>query len=257
MLNPLNEEKNKVNSLSDQLEEEKNKANSLSDQLEEEKKKVLELNNELKNEKDKNEKLYNDLKFEKDKTSQLTEELNDLKRKLNETKNVNGGGEENRLLNELKEAHDKHKQILNECIREKQTNLNLNEQINKLTSQINSLKLDLNSKNDEITNLRNELNELNRSNNNAPNLECKPGEKIIIAHFIDNEQKVNFPIACKNTDIFVRIEEQLYDEFPEFKEKITYFTVNGVMIKRFKSMDDNHIKNRDKIMINIYNNLIK
>ena len=108
----------------------------------------------------------------------------------------------------------------------------------------------INSKNTEITKLKNELSYSN--NNNAPNLECKPGEKIIIAHFINGAQSVNFPIACKNTDLFVRIEEQLYNEYPEFKEYNTYFNVNGKMIKRFKSMDDNNIRNRDKIMMEIY-----
>ena len=79
----------------------------------------------------------------------------------------------------------------------------------------------------------------------------KPGERIIVVHFKSMDQKVDYPISCKNTDIFVRIEEKLYKEFPEYKEySKTFFTVNGTPIKRFKSMEDNKIKEGDKIIIN-------
>ena len=47
-------------------------------------------------------------------------------------------------------------------------------------------------------------------------------------------------------------EEKLYDEYPEFKEVNTYFTVNGRLIKRFKSMLENNIRDNDKILLNIY-----
>ena len=89
-------------------------------------------------------------------------------------------------------------------------------------------------------------------NNTSSDLEnIKPGEKIIVAHFKSMDQKVDYPIPCKNTDIFVRIEEKLYKVFPEYKEySKTFFTVNGTPIKRFKSMEDNKIKEGDKIIIN-------
>ena len=123
--------------------------------------------------------------------------------------------------------------------------------VNQLNSQIKSLQSDLNEKITELTNLRNQLNSSN--NNNSSGLEnCKPGEKIIVAHFKSIDENVDYPIACKNTDIFDKIVEKLYKIFPNYKEyRNTFFTVNGTMVKRFKSMEDNKIKNGDKIILNI------
>ena len=119
--------------------------------------------------------------------------------------------------------------------------------INQLNSQIKSLQSDLNTKIIELTNLKNQLN----SSNSSGLENCKPGERIIAVNIKSLDQNVDYPIACKNTDIFVKIEENLYKEFPDYKEySNTFFTVNGTMIKRFKSMEDNNIKNGDKIILN-------
>ena len=49
-------------------------------------------------------------------------------------------------------------------------------------------------------------------------------------------------MSCKTTTIFVRIEEQLYEEFPEYKETNNYFLVDGKKVKRFKTIKENGIK---------------
>ena len=59
-------------------------------------------------------------------------------------------------------------------------------------------------------------------------------------------------MVCKNTDVFVRLEEKLYEDFPEYKDKETYFVNKGELIKRFKSLKENNIKNNDIIFLNIY-----
>ena len=63
---------------------------------------------------------------------------------------------------------------------------------------------------------------------------------------------MEYPIACKNTSIFTNIEQELYKIFPEYKDYCVFFTVNGTMIKRFKSMDDNKIKNGVTIILNCF-----
>ena len=119
--------------------------------------------------------------------------------------------------------------------------------INELNLKIKKLESDINSKNIEIENLNNKLED------SLFNLEnCKPGEKIMALQIISIDEKVSLPIPCKNTTTFVKIEEELYKEYPEYKDVNTYFTVNGFEIKRFKSIQENNIKNRDKIILNIY-----
>ena len=82
----------------------------------------------------------------------------------------------------------------------------------------------------------------------------KPGEKIISVNFSSISQDIHYFIPCKNTDIISRIEEKLYNEYPKYKDYNTYLTVNGNVIKRFKSIEENGIKNSNTIIVNIYDN---
>ena len=67
--------------------------------------------------------------------------------------------------------------------------------------------------------------------------------------FISTDQNIQHPIACKNTTPFVKIEEKLYEEYPDYKETDNYFIFNGTKIKRFKTIEQNKIKNGSKIML--------
>ena len=166
---------------------------------------------------------------------------------------------ENNLNKELNNNNEIIIKLKNELKLEKEKNIKLNNElntyknkINDLNSQINSLKLELNSKNIEINNLinsyNNKINNLSKSNLDYIN----PGEKIMAINFISTDHKVNYCLPCKNTDIFVRLEEKLYNEYPEYKDFNTYFTVSGNIVKRFKSMEENQIKNSNVILLNIY-----
>ena len=59
----------------------------------------------------------------------------------------------------------------------------------------------------------------------------------------------NYNLICKNTDLFVRLEERLYNEFPNFKNFETYFEVKTKRIKRFKTIEENGIKGNDVISV--------
>ena len=81
----------------------------------------------------------------------------------------------------------------------------------------------------------------------------KKGEKILDIHFMSLDLKVNNAILCKNIDIFAKAEKKLYEIYPEYKEyNNIYFTVGGRTVLRFKTMDENSIKNGDKILLNFY-----
>ena len=79
---------------------------------------------------------------------------------------------------------------------------------------------------------------------------CKPGEKIIAAHFISTDNLVDFSIPCKNTDLFVRIEEKLFNEYPQYKKSNTFFTAGG-KVERNKTMSENNINTGIKNLLNV------
>ena len=81
----------------------------------------------------------------------------------------------------------------------------------------------------------------------------KPGEKVISINFQSTDQTIfNYSLPCKNTDIFIYVEEKLNEDFPQLKDRHYYLINRGNIIKRFKSIDDNNIKNNDVISIMDY-----
>ena len=126
------------------------------------------------------------------------------------------------------------------------TIINLNNQINNYINQIQLLQNQIHNYNSN--NLNN--NSINNNYINAGSV--RPGEKIFSVNFVSMgfQDIVNYSIVCKNTDLFVRLEEKLNNDYPQLKDKETYFLVNGRRIKRFKTIEENQIKGND--IINLF-----
>ena len=159
--------------------------------------------------------------------------INDLKRQLNEEriKNQNLINENNNLKNNIN--------ILNNTI------INLK---NNITNYVNQIQLLQNQINNYHNNLNN--NQIDSSYINASSV--KPGEKILAVNFVSMgfQDIGHYCLPCKNTDLFVKLEEKLNNDYPQLKDKETYFLVNGRRIKRFKTLDENKIKSND--IINLF-----
>ena len=108
----------------------------------------------------------------------------------------------------------------------------LNSQISEKINELNNLKNQIKINNDDDL-----INQIN------------PGEKVITTLIISTDQKVMYPIACKNTTPFIKVEEKLYEEYPEFKETENYYIFNGTKIKRFKTIEENKITKGSKIIL--------
>ena len=74
-------------------------------------------------------------------------------------------------------------------------------------------------------------------------------ETIIAVNFTSLDQKINYPMACKKTDIFENIVVKLYNEFPNLKYKKIYFIANGNVVNRSLTFEQNKIKNGTTILI--------
>ena len=74
-------------------------------------------------------------------------------------------------------------------------------------------------------------------------------ETIMAVNFASLDQNINFPMACKKTDIFENIVVKLYNEFPNLKYHKIYFIANGNVVNRSLTFEQNKIKNGTTISI--------
>ena len=75
-------------------------------------------------------------------------------------------------------------------------------------------------------------------------------EIVIAVNFVSLCNNINYPMACKKTDRFSKIEKKLYQEFPELRNKNIYFIVNGNVIDKSLTFEQNKIKSGNTILIN-------
>ena len=120
----------------------------------------------------------------------------------------------------------------------------INNSNNNNLSLIKKLQNNLKEKEQELYHLKNNLD----SNQFKTNNENKWGFAI---NFISNNQEIHYPLVCNDNDLISRLEEELYNEYPKYKDYNTYLTCNGTVLKRFKTVKENKIKKGDVILVNI------
>ena len=100
-------------------------------------------------------------------------------------------------------------------------------------------------KDTNITNFKSNEKYINPNNTDTTIMET-----IIAVNFVSLNQNITYPMACRKTDIFAKIEEKLYREFPSLKSKKIYFLANGNKINKSLTIEQNKIKNGNTILIN-------
>ena len=121
-------------------------------------------------------------------------------------------------------------------------------EITKLVEKNKELEKLLEEKKREINDY---IFKLSNSSNNEQLISFKPGDKIMVALFMTqgNQDIFNYAMACKSSDLFIRLEERLYHDFPKYRNYETFFMVNARRILRFKTLEENIIKNNDIISL--------
>ena len=122
--------------------------------------------------------------------------------------------------------------------------------ISELIDKLKNINVPSNSglNNDKMKELLEEIRIKDKLLSNYP-VKLSEGEKCLSVIFISADQKIHYPIICKNTDKFSTIENILYDAYPEYIESQNCFLVNGNLINKYKTLDFNKIKNGDIIML--------
>jgi len=198
-----------------------------------------------------------------DEIVKLNKKINELKNKLDNEKNNN---------KELKkEVVQKVKEKYEIYINEKDINIKtLNNTINDLNNLIeknNNIINEQQIKIEELENILKSDNIMNKIIEYMEKLEAKKDElkiykynipfkllkdeKLMAVIFISDDQKIHYPMICKNTDQFDRLESELYkiEEYKHLKKNENYFLFNGNKINRFDTLEENGIKNGSVITL--------
>ena len=151
----------------------------------------------------------------------------------------------------MKYASPKHEdlqllfELLNKESIELKEKLKILEEENILMKQ----KLNCNQFSMKILELFQEIKELK----SKLSFDLEKNEKLMTVIFTTFDNKLHYAVICKNTHIFNIIENMLYKKYPEYLESDNYFTANEKKIHKYKSLEENEIKNSDIIILNKLN----
>ena len=111
----------------------------------------------------------------------------------------------------------------------------------------------------DLTNVKNKNNIFNGCNNLNQIILSKfnvtitnNNEKYIYVIFNTIDWSINCFAPCYTSENFTKVEEKLYNKYPELKNKQIYFTANGITINRSDTLEKNNIKSNTNILINYY-----
>ena len=76
----------------------------------------------------------------------------------------------------------------------------------------------------------------------------KENEYILVLIIKTFDEKVIFSSICKNTDKFIKVEDEFYKEYPEYREYKGYFKIYNKLIDKYKTIEDNKLKNNSIII---------
>ena len=77
--------------------------------------------------------------------------------------------------------------------------------------------------------------------------DLKEGEKLVAINFKSNNDSIYLPVVCKNKTAFKDVENQLYIQYPKYKNNKNFFIYNG-----FKIDKSNNSKKLEEIGIHGY-----
>ena len=145
-----------------------------------------------------------------------------------------------------------HSQLRKENNKINQQISNLMQINNNLQQQLFQANLTINSNISNNINeekYKKEINDLkSRLSRYENNIEVNLGDLVLI-NFESGDGQIRRGIQCMKNEIFAEVEEKLYKFYEEFRDTNNTFIANGNCIKRFKTIEENNIKNGDKVLL--------
>ena len=97
-------------------------------------------------------------------------------------------------------------------------------------------------------NLKKMENEIKEMKSRYP-FELNNNEVLMTVNIMCLSPKITLSIICKNTHKFIYLENVLYEKYPELTESENYFIFGGIKINKFKTLEENGIKDNDIISL--------
>ena len=121
--------------------------------------------------------------------------------------------------------------------------------IEKQKLVLKELEYKLNTNEKIINKYRLEINNLNAKLRDSLSKSRNCGNEIMSVYFISSDKSVNIAIPCLNNNTFAEVEEKLYQRYPKYREKNNNFICNGIQILRFKTIEENRIRNDSPVIL--------
>ena len=74
---------------------------------------------------------------------------------------------------------------------------------------------------------------------------------MIVINFNSEDGRIRYAMQCLKTETFAQVEEKLYKIYEEYKNTNNKFISNGRNILRFKTVEENNIRNEDTVQLQV------
>jgi N-terminal acetyltransferase B complex non-catalytic subunit len=127
----------------------------------------------------------------------------------------------------------------------------VNKKIDSLNSEIIDMRVKYDFNNKKIVNLMDEIKQKDNELNKLNSIITKFSKLLnpINIKFRSSNSSIVYEIICYYSEIFLNVEEKLYQNFPELRNKNNLFLFNGNKIEKEKSIILNEITNSSVILI--------
>ena len=173
-----------------------------------------------------------------------------LREKLENEKNTNDNLSV--LINKLKNKNKELEFKLNELENKNKNNLENENKNFKIVSNPNNINIinenDFSNQEENINKLNKKIKDLEEKLERYPCI-LEKNEKLISIIIYSEDKSINHSIICKNTDIFNKIENEIYKIYPEIYEKNNIYSYKGKIIDKSKSIENNEIKDGDVVIL--------
>ena len=112
--------------------------------------------------------------------------------------------------------------------------------INEQDGEIEKLNKDLKDKSSEILNLMELIKEKDEKIKKIE-FETQEEENLFSVIFCSKKEEIIYPLIYKKADLFSKIENLFYDNYPEYSKKNCNFYVKGIKIEKEKTLEENKI----------------